>query len=126
MKLGLWAYAETTSGIIVACMPLIPRFVQKTVRDSMFYTRITSSLRSLVSFQSRRSQARGYESASSQNLSNRWDPNGARVGTSGSDAKYKAAGSMETDLEEWELGDRGQNPHGQGIVRTINIGISRQ
>ena len=126
MKLALWAYAEATSGIVVACMPLIPRFVQKTVRETMLYTRITFSLRSLMSFQSRGSQARDYGSISRENLSDRYEPRNARLGASGADSKYKAAGSIETGSDEFELRDQGSASDGRGVLRTVSIQISHQ
>jgi hypothetical protein len=45
MNFGLWTYAELCSGFMVACLPVMPRFLQKTIGGSQFYKRFLATVR---------------------------------------------------------------------------------
>ncbi|KAL8721636.1 MAG: hypothetical protein Q9225_001725 [Loekoesia sp. 1 TL-2023] len=44
---GIWTIIEITSGMIVACMPILPRFVQ-ALKQTRFFTQLYSSMQSLL------------------------------------------------------------------------------
>ncbi|KAL8654373.1 MAG: hypothetical protein Q9210_001533 [Variospora velana] len=48
---GLWTHPEMVSGILVACLPVSPKFFQK-LQQTRFFSQLGSSLQSLLRFTS--------------------------------------------------------------------------
>ncbi|MCJ1391056.1 hypothetical protein MMC18_003917 [Xylographa bjoerkii] len=120
MQFGLWTYAELTSALICACLPVIPRFVQKVLQGSSFYDKISSTLYGLI--RSGFSGSRSYSTSQAYGRSLEVPRRPRKT----SDSEHGLKISSET-LPEFEMDDRSYTrlrDHGTGIVKTVDIHTS--
>ena len=122
VQFGMMTYAELTFGIICACLPVMPRFMQKTFQNSLLYNRIATSLRSLVV--SRGSGSRSHATASRPGA---YSSQPAYRTRNPSDSEHNLKTSSSETGAEWEMDDRSYKGHADpehGILKTVALETS--
>ena len=121
---GLWTYPEMASGILVACLPVSPKFFQ-ALNETGAFLKVRTSLRSLLTFTIVSSQ----KSADSNTAEDQSSLNGPTF----RHAKYQnlpdgrpLADNSREKLTETITGEDKHHGHETYIMRTIDIAASSE
>lgn len=121
---GLWTYPEMASGILVACLPVSPKFFQ-ALNEKGAFSKVRTSLKSLLTFTIVSSQ----KSADSNTAEDQTSLNGPMF----RHAKYKNLPDgrplADNSRETWTDATTGEDKHHgpeRYIMRTINIDASSE